>query len=221
MLTHNSPKLSQCDQCVLPLLRSCLIEGEADGIDIGHVQDVIGQFRGALEDGGVISVASDGTVQVINPQAEALLTKYFPPLSHVGSLPLHLQKWFTYQVSQVILTNHLANSVAVLNVELDSEQLTIRLIAAPHQENYLLLLEEKNLAVFSVTDLESLGLSPRRAEVLFWIAQDKSNTEIAKILDCSVGTVRKHVELIYRTLEVHTRAGAVITALERLGIIKY
>jgi DNA-binding CsgD family transcriptional regulator len=217
MSTQASPEFGQCAQCVLDLLRVYL--SEADELNIGHMQAAIAQFRGALEDGGMISVASDGAVRMMTPQAEALLTKYFPPLSEVGTLPLHLQKWLSYQVSQIVPGSHTANTVAVLNVELNSEQLTIRFIAAPHQENYLLLLEEKTLAVFSVTDLEALGLSTRRAEVLFWIAQDKSNAEIAKILDCSEGTVRKHVELIYKTLEVHTRAGSVIAALRQLGML--
>jgi DNA-binding CsgD family transcriptional regulator len=186
---------------------------------MGQMQAAIAQFRGALEGGGVISVASDGAVQMITPQAEALFNKYFPPSPEVGALPPHLQKWIAYQVSQFIPGSDITPPVSVLTLELDSEQLIIRFIAAPHQENYLLLLEERNLAVFSVPDLESLGLSTRRAEVLFWIAQDKSNAEIAKILDCSVGTVRKHVELVYKTLEVHTRAGAVIAALRQLGIL--
>ncbi len=43
-----------------------------------------------------------------------------------------------------------------------------------------------------------LGLTPREAEVLFWIAQGKSNPDIATIIGAGVRTVHKHVENIFR-----------------------
>lgn len=39
--------------------------------------------------------------------------------------------------------------------------------------------------------LESVGLSRREAEVLFWVAQGKTNPEVAMILGISPRTVRK------------------------------
>jgi ATP/maltotriose-dependent transcriptional regulator MalT len=75
-------------------------------------------------------------------------------------------------------------------------------------------------AVSSIATLESLGLTQREAEVLCWVAKDKSNAAIAKILDCCEGTVRKHLEHLYKKLEVQTRLGAVMTALERLGLLQ-
>jgi DNA-binding CsgD family transcriptional regulator len=65
-----------------------------------------------------------------------------------------------------------------------------------------------------------MGLTQREAEVLFWVAKDKSNGEIAKTLDCCEGTVRKHLEHLYKKLEVQTRMGAVMTAMERLGLLR-
>jgi DNA-binding NarL/FixJ family response regulator len=65
--------------------------------------------------------------------------------------------------------------------------------------------------------LESLGLTPREAEVLFWVAQGKMNAEIGIILDASAATVKKHVENIFRKLEVENRAAASLLAMEVLG----
>jgi DNA-binding CsgD family transcriptional regulator len=45
--------------------------------------------------------------------------------------------------------------------------------------------------------LELLGLTKREAEVLFWIAKDQSNAQIALVLGCSEGTVRKHLEQLH------------------------
>jgi DNA-binding CsgD family transcriptional regulator len=73
---------------------------------------------------------------------------------------------------------------------------------------------------FSVTALKSIGLTNREAEILFWISKDKSNAGIAKVLGCCEGTVRKHLEHLYKKLGVQTRMGAVMVALEKLGILK-
>ena len=68
----------------------------------------------------------------------------------------------------------------------------------------------------SATPLESLGLTPREAEVLLWVAQGKTNPEIGTILDLSPGTVRKHLEHIFQKLGVENRTGACLRALETL-----
>lgn len=64
--------------------------------------------------------------------------------------------------------------------------------------------------------LGALGLTARESEVLFWIAQGKSNPDIALILGTSPRTIHKHVENIFRKLGCETRAAAALRALERL-----
>jgi DNA-binding NarL/FixJ family response regulator len=62
--------------------------------------------------------------------------------------------------------------------------------------------------------LLSLGLTPRVAEVLLWIAQGKTNSDIATILGISESTVKKHVLEIFQVLGVETRSAAGLHALE-------
>ena len=62
------------------------------------------------------------------------------------------------------------------------------------------------------TELMQLGLTPRQAEVLYWIAQGKTNSEIAIILGTSPRTIHKHVEMLFERLGVENRAGAIATA---------
>ena len=62
-----------------------------------------------------------------------------------------------------------------------------------------------------------LGLTPREAEVLLWVAQGKSNADIATILDTTVHTVKKHLQNMFEKLGVETRNGATFRALEVLG----
>lgn len=64
---------------------------------------------------------------------------------------------------------------------------------------------------------KALGLTPRVAETLLWLAQGKTNGEIATILGNSESTVKKHVLEIFDTLGVETRTAASLRALEVLS----
>jgi DNA-binding NarL/FixJ family response regulator len=65
--------------------------------------------------------------------------------------------------------------------------------------------------------LLSLGLTPRVAEVLLWVAQGKTNADIGAILGISESTVKKHLMEIFVKLGVETRSAAAGRALETLG----
>jgi DNA-binding NarL/FixJ family response regulator len=69
----------------------------------------------------------------------------------------------------------------------------------------------------SSTQLESLGLTPREAEILLWVAQGKTNPEIAMILGIGLTTVKKHLEATFAKLGVENRTSAAALALERLN----
>jgi DNA-binding NarL/FixJ family response regulator len=64
---------------------------------------------------------------------------------------------------------------------------------------------------------EVLGLTPRVAETLLWLAQGKTNGEIAIILSNSESTVKKHVLEIFDKLGVENRTAASLRALEVLS----
>ncbi len=61
--------------------------------------------------------------------------------------------------------------------------------------------------------LRVLGLTAREAEVLHWMAEGKSNADIASILQISSRTVEKHIEAIYAKLGVETRTAALLRAV--------
>jgi DNA-binding CsgD family transcriptional regulator len=61
--------------------------------------------------------------------------------------------------------------------------------------------------------LEHLGLTPREAEVLAWVAQGKSNSTIGTILGISPRTVQKHLERTFHKLGVESRTAAAAQAL--------
>jgi DNA-binding NarL/FixJ family response regulator len=69
----------------------------------------------------------------------------------------------------------------------------------------------------SPAPLETLGLTPREAEVLLWVAQGKSNPEIGAILGTAENTIKKHLQNLFDKLGVETRNAATLKALEVLG----
>jgi DNA-binding NarL/FixJ family response regulator len=68
----------------------------------------------------------------------------------------------------------------------------------------------------SFEPLLALGLTPSAAEALLWLAQGKTNSDIATILGITEFTVKKHVQEMFEKLGVETRGAATVRALEML-----
>ncbi|MBO6526005.1 LuxR family transcriptional regulator [Erythrobacter sp.] len=67
-------------------------------------------------------------------------------------------------------------------------------------------------------ELERPRLAPREVLVLHWIAQGKSNEEIAMILGSKRPTIATHIKRIFTKLDVSDRASAAVKGL-KFGII--
>lgn len=146
------------------------------------------QLRQSL-DRAVVLVAKDRRVVFASRLAEALLHRYFP-VHQPGHLPGELEQ--------------------------AGGPLLVRRFAEPGRDDLrLLILEEPNHPPGPAALLK-LGLTPREAEVLYWLAQGKSNPDIATILGAGVRTVHKHVENIFRKLGLETRNAAALVAIEIL-----
>jgi len=61
--------------------------------------------------------------------------------------------------------------------------------------------------------LKSYGLTYREEDVLYWVAQGKTNAETARILNMAPGTVKIHLEKIYQKLGVENRTAATSVAM--------
>jgi len=69
----------------------------------------------------------------------------------------------------------------------------------------------------SAEPLLKFGLTPRATETLLWLAQGKTNSDIAKILGITESTIKKHVQEIFEKLGVETRGAATVRAFEVLS----
>jgi DNA-binding response OmpR family regulator/DNA-binding CsgD family transcriptional regulator len=118
-----------------------------------------------------------------------------------------LHKHFPAQADGVLPAN--------LGGAADSPLLARRFAERDRDDLQMFVLEERGSPPGPAA-LMQLGITAREAEVLYWIAQGKSNPDIATILGANVRTVHKHVEHIFQKLGLETRNAAMLAALEVL-----
>ena len=94
--------------------------------------------------------------------------------------------------------------------------LAVRRFTEPGRDDLVMLALEEEHAPPGPAALLALGLTPRQAEVAYWVAQGKTNPEIAIILGASSRTIDKHMERILDRLGVENRAGLMLATAEHL-----
>lgn len=156
----------------------------------------------------LFTVNADGAIQWATPQTHALLARARAVESwQQHELAPQLQRWLS----------HLPDPGHQLTLTGLEHPLSIRLVAQhTHQETLLKLVDEERTA--GPTRLkDALGLTERESEVLYWVANGKSNRETAQILSMSPRTVNKHLETIFHKLGVDNRTAAAGIALSQLA----
>jgi DNA-binding CsgD family transcriptional regulator len=202
---------SERDRQILTLIAPHLINAIRNAFTFEHLNSALKK-----ESCGVIAIDSARKVQFKSEFAEQLLEKYFSSETHESnSLPENLWSWLRHQTS--LNTNEFDMPPQPFKIKNTVGELTIRLINNNTTRELTLLLEEEKYLSCKV--LEQLNLTKREAEVLFWIARGKNDTEIGELLFISPRTVHKHTEHIYVKLGVETRISAVLRAMEILKIV--
>lgn len=112
--------------------------------------------------------------------------------------------WVKQQQLASVRDGNVASPFVPLVLQQREKTLVIRCITDSGQTS--LLLEEKPAPAQLVS---SCGLSSRETQVLDWGSQGRTNKEIGVILRLSPRTVHKHLEHVYRKLNVTTRTAAV------------
>ena len=63
---------------------------------------------------------------------------------------------------------------------------------------------------------QELGLTKREAQVLYWVSFGKTNWEVAQILTMSPRTVNKHLEQVFKKMDVDNRTAAAAVSIRLL-----
>jgi DNA-binding response OmpR family regulator/DNA-binding CsgD family transcriptional regulator len=156
-------------------------------------------------DRAVLVVDAAGRAGFVAESAASLLRRYFPDYRD-SRLPPAVTTWLGEQRSPK------------LTIERERAGLKFHCMpAAPGSALRLVYLEEKAPPPCAEM-LLLFGLTPREAEILFWVAHGKTSAEIAEIVGNAPATVKKHVGSITAKLGVDTRLAAALRAMEVLGL---
>jgi DNA-binding CsgD family transcriptional regulator len=221
-LTHNRSgrDFSEEDRLTLNLLRPHLFQAYRNAERLSRYREEARRAERALNAfaNGVILLKSGREVAFASQRAQQWLQYYFDGRRRGnGRLPAELEQWVRRQQLPAAKTGKMIEAREPFTIRRDDYQLTVWLTPGSTAGEQTLLMEVRSLGLSSAP-LQRLGLTPRQAEVLLWVAQGKTTPEIGVILGLSAGTVRKHVEHIFQKLGVETRTGAARRAFETLGM---
>ena len=175
------------------------------------------QARSALDAFGYASITvrvSDGKLMWQTPLARDLLMRYYG--TDAPATPLPVLDWLRRHVD----AKEVLAEPPRLSIEQGAHRLTFRL----HQQigdsdgggDWLIIMQEvSDDSVIEAIAL-SFKLTPREAEVLYWVIKGKINRDIADIVGSSPMTVKKHLERVFAKLGVETRTAAAAMAMRRI-----
>jgi DNA-binding CsgD family transcriptional regulator len=138
----------------------------------------------------VVLLEPDDCVAFASTAARELLERYFGEMG--VRLPDALASWLRERRRRA--------TREPLRVEAGGRSLDVEFVDGA------LLLEERH---------RMPRLTPREREILGLVAEGRTNAEIAEHLCVSPGTVRRHLENVFRKLGVHTRTAAAAFVRER------
>ncbi|HEX2713778.1 MAG TPA: helix-turn-helix transcriptional regulator [Candidatus Acidoferrales bacterium] len=213
-LNRSGRDFSEGERQLLNLLRPHLIQAYQNAETVTRMQKEQALTQQALDklSYGIIGLTRDERIQLTNARAVRMLEVYFGGSSQRGDrLPDELERWAKHGSAVATRAQSLGLPRAPLVMERGGRRLIVRLIGGA--DDTLLLLEEQVTAL-SRHSLLSLGLTRRETEVLTWVAQGKTNAEVAAILGTSPYTAIKHLQHIFEKFGVKTRTAAAAYALK-------
>jgi DNA-binding CsgD family transcriptional regulator len=212
------------DRQILNSIHPHLVSAHANAITYSDCQRQIRQRDRVLSQMGIAILSDRGKVKLLTERAAKLLNHYcelelatLDPTSE-GQLPPRILAWLGAS-GEVDRSEEEGERDSTLTIDRDGKRMEIFHLFDPETAEYLLWFEESKAPTLSIESLQQLGLSQRETEVLFWLAHNKKNEEIALELNCKPNTVKKHIENLYLKLDVKSRTEAVLLALTKIGAI--
>jgi len=210
------------------------------------VEDVVKGFNAGGVDYVTKPIAPDEVIARIkrHVQTAKLALSAQDALDHAGKNVFCVNQlgrlaWATPQVHQIIenISQHIINPWTILakpistwlsqidkeTINID-EKLNITCLESPinityerKQDDLHLLRLMQARAETSPEDLKTkLPITKRESEVLYWVSYGKTSWEISQILTMSPRTVNKHLEQIFKKLEVDNRTSAAAISIRIL-----
>lgn len=179
----------------------------------------LAEARSALDSFGRATLAfeaASGRLLWQTPAARELLARHLPSgLDQEGRLPA-IQDWLAHlrtQAGQRHRERAAGEAEPNLTLRLPVGQLQFTLRGAAGGGEWLVGVRWDAGDARAPALARHFALTPREAEVLYWVALGKTNRDIAGILDMSPRTADKHLQHVLDKLGVETRTAAAGLAL--------
>lgn len=164
----------------------------------------------------LFSISVKGELRWATKQAKQLLNDAYQQSSLTASLtPEQHNELIFSKVSNWLQHNPLREQYLRLN-ELD-HPLSVQLMSSIQDDELVFKLSDPEKQPSAATLRKGLPITERESDVLYWIAQGKTNKEIGEILELSPRTINKHLETIFRKLSVENRTTAAAIAIRTLN----
>jgi CheY-like chemotaxis protein/DNA-binding CsgD family transcriptional regulator len=179
------------------------------------------QARSALDAFGYATItvrALDGALLWQTPLARDLLLRYCG--TQAPQTPPTVLEW----LQQCLGRLDQPGEPPRLTLEQGAKRLSFRLhqqidASEPLGDWLIVMREVSDTAVIEALAL-SFKLTPKEAEVLYWVVKGKTNKDIGDILGSSPMTVKKHLEHVFVKLGVETRTAAAGMAMGRIRLLQ-
>lgn len=214
---RNAREFADSTKTMINAIRPHLLQAFQNALAVTNMEVMIAAADMAMEKRhqGLISVSHEGRIRFFSPHALPLLRRYgFTFRRAPDWLPLRLRDWLLYQYKLRRMTDDVVPPVEPLLIAGKGGTLQVRHVQ--NGEEHLLLLEERKVQTLA-EDMISFGLTCRESEILSWVAEGKTNSEIGAILSVSRRTVQKHLERIFVKLAVENRTAAISAARQLSG----
>lgn len=158
----------------------------------------------------VILAGVDGRIHLQSALAREWLREFFPKEQTTKRLPATLANWLVQLEKSPRICGPVLSEFSA------PAQGDFRLLiycGRSRSGEYVLALIRERMKL-DVAAAQSFGLTPREAEILFWISEAKTRPEIGAILGISWRTIAKHSEHLFAKLGVENRLEAQRVGLE-------
>ena len=210
--TVRGKRYTERDRLVFDAIAPHIFQAYSNANDFSCISRQVAQLGGVIEKRtrAVVLLTLDRQVSYLSDRASRWMKDYFGDFVS-KQLPEKIDLWMRRQLERLRIVDDVAPVAEGLRVCGPRGAIVIRLVSL--SDGWFLLLE-KEAQQLEIFNLRALPITKRQAEVLAYVANGKTNPEIATILGISRLTVKKHLEHIFQSLAVETRTAAAAVALE-------
>jgi DNA-binding CsgD family transcriptional regulator len=206
-LNRSSVDFSDQERRVLDTLRPHLVQAWQQARDGARLARMLSAAVDVVNTLGTRVLLLGAEMDELTPGTAVTLYRYFGRPSRDHPLPRRVAAWVENERARLSGPNPPSLSRA-LHAERDGRQLSLRYLAATKGHPEAVLMTETDASESDYRPVP-FGITTRESDVLRLVATGATNAAIAGTLHISAGTVKKHLDNIYRKLGVRSRVEAI------------